>query len=203
MQALPVLSAARRQGQLGSEIRLLNVRESSKVPRVGARSMLPPGQLGNFNGPKYVRPSTQLISGGECWITEVEGLTSTSSVKTKSRTVCLLDDDPSVVKATSRLLSSAGWKVDSFTDPVEFLRYAETCQPEVVVLDILMPAMNGLEVQKRLRTISPSSRVVVLTSKDDASVQAEAMQRGAAGFFIKPVNDDEFLDGIESAFSRN
>ena len=130
-------------------------------------------------------------------------MTLTSAVKVKSRTVCLLDDDPSVVKATSRLLSSAGWKVESFTDPIAFLRHAQTCQPEVVVLDILMPAMNGLEVQKRLRTISPSSRVVVLTSKDDPSVRAEAMQCGAAGFFIKPVNDGEFLAGIESAFSRN
>lgn len=125
------------------------------------------------------------------------------AVKTKTRTVCLLDDDASVVKATGRLLSSAGWKVNSFTDPFEFLRHAETCQPEVVVLDILMPAMSGLEVQKRLQTVSPSSRVVVLTSKDDASIRAEAMQRGAAGFFIKPVDDDKFLAGIESAFSRN
>ena len=126
-----------------------------------------------------------------------------NSVERKPRSVCLLDDDPSVVKATSRLLSSAGWKVDSFTDPFEFLRHAETCQPKVVVLDILMPVMSGLEVQKRLRTVSPSSRVIVLTSKDDASVREEAMQRGAAAFFIKPVNDDEFLAGIESAFSRN
>ena len=124
-------------------------------------------------------------------------------MKTKSRRVCLLDDDPSVVKATSRLLSSAGWKVESFTDPFEFLRHAETCQPKVVVLDILMPAMNGLEVQKRLRNVSPSSRVVVLTSKDDASVRTEALNYGAVAFFIKPVDDDEFLAGIESAFSRN
>lgn len=130
-------------------------------------------------------------------------MTVTFPVKTKSRRVCLLDDDPSVVKATSRLLSSAGWKVESFTDPFEFLRHAETCQPKVVVLDILMPAMNGLEVQKRLRNVSPSSRVVVLTSKDDASVRTEALNYGAVAFFIKPVDDDEFLAGIESAFSRN
>ena len=94
----------------------------------------------------------------------------TSAIETKSRTVCLLDDDPSVVKATSRLLSSAGWKVDSFTDPFEFLRHAESCQPRVVVLDILMPAMNGLEVQTRLRSVSPSTRVIVLTAKDDSWV---------------------------------
>lgn len=117
--------------------------------------------------------------------------------------VCLLDDDPSVVKATSRLLTSAGWEVDSFTDPLQFLCHAETCQPQVVVLDILMPVMNGLEVQKRLREISPSSRVIVLTSKDDPAVRAKAMQAGATAFFLKPVHDEQFLVEVEAAFSRN
>jgi two-component system response regulator HydG len=117
--------------------------------------------------------------------------------------ICLLDDDPSVVKATSRLLSSVGWNVDPFTDPVEFLRHAETCHPKVVVLDILMPVMNGLEVQKRLRSISPGSQVIVVTSKDDPEVRKQAMQGGASAFFVKPVDDAEFLAGIQAALSRN
>ena|ERR1051325_10667424 len=122
---------------------------------------------------------------------------------TPTMTVCLLDDDPSVVKATSRLLSSAGWNVESFTDPLEFLSHAKTCRPEVVVLDILMPVIDGLEVQRRLRSESPSSRVIVLTSKDDPSVRAKAMKAGATAFFVKPVGDHEFLAGIQSAFSQN
>jgi len=128
-----------------------------------------------------------------------------ASVKSdiRTRAVCILDDDASVVKATSRLLSSAGWKVDSFTDPVEFLRHAETCQPKVVVLDILMPGMSGLEVQKRLQTISPASRIVVVTSKDDPAVRSEVIRTGAEAFFIKPVDDDEFLAGVQAAFSKN
>jgi two-component system response regulator HydG len=116
-------------------------------------------------------------------------------------TVCLIDDDPSVLKATSRLLSSAGWEVKAFTDPHEFLSYAQANHPKVVVLDILMPIMNGLEVQSRLREISPSSRVVVLTSKDDPSIRSTAMGGGASAFFLKPVDDDLFLAGIESAFA--
>jgi len=119
------------------------------------------------------------------------------------QTVCLLDDDPSVVKATSRLLSSAGWDVESFTDPLEFLSHAKICCPRVVVLDILMPVMDGIEVQRQLRNASPSSRVIVLTSKDDPSVRAKAMEAGATAFFVKPVGDHEFLAGIESAFSQN
>jgi FixJ family two-component response regulator len=123
--------------------------------------------------------------------------------ETATRTVCLVDDDPSVLKATGRLLSSAGWKVASFVDPLEFLEHARTCQPRVVVLDILMPKMNGLEVQTELQTVSPSTRVVILTSKDDPAVRSKAMAAGATGFFLKPVNDDEFLAGIESAVADN
>jgi FixJ family two-component response regulator len=129
--------------------------------------------------------------------------TLVSISKDQTLTVCLLDDDPSVVKATSRLLTSAGWEVESFTDPIEFLDHAETCKPRVVVLDMLMPVMSGLEVQERLRNISPSSRVIVLTSKDDPAVRTKAMQAGAIAFFLKPVRDEEFLTEIESALGRN
>jgi FixJ family two-component response regulator len=126
-----------------------------------------------------------------------------SNIEKQTLTVCLLDDDPSVVKATSRLLISAGWEVEAFTDPIEFLDHAETRQPPVVILDILMPVMNGLEVQERLRNVSPTSRVIILTSKDDPSVRAKAMQQGATAFFLKPLRDDELLSEVESAHNRN
>jgi two-component system response regulator HydG len=113
--------------------------------------------------------------------------------------ICLVDDDPSVLKATGRLLSSAGWKIEPFTDPVAFLGYAATHNPAVVVLDICMPIMDGLEVQKRLQTISPSTRVVILTSKDDPTIRARALSAGAYDFFLKPVDDEDFLAGIASA----
>ena len=118
-------------------------------------------------------------------------------------TVCVVDDDPSVLKAMSRLLSAGGWKTLSFLDPIAFLTYAEAHHPEVVVLDILMPVINGLEVQTRLRMLSPSSRVLVLTSKDDPSVRSKALDAGASAFFLKPVNDAQFLAAIESAASKN
>jgi FixJ family two-component response regulator len=113
--------------------------------------------------------------------------------------VCLLDDDPSVLKATRRLLLSAGWKVESFTDPIIFLQYAKSHHPRVVVIDIRMPIMNGLEVQKHLHNISPETRVLILTSKDEPSVRHQALREGASAFFLKPVHDHEFLAGIESA----
>jgi FixJ family two-component response regulator len=117
-------------------------------------------------------------------------------------TICLLEDDPSVLKATSRLLSSAGWKVESFLDPIAFLRYAEAHKPQVVVTDILMPMMNGLEVQSRLRTLSPSTRLIVLTSNNDPMVRSTAMRGGAVAFFLKPASNNKFLAEIEAAASQ-
>ena len=116
-------------------------------------------------------------------------------------TVCLVDDDLSVLKATSRLLSFGGWKIESFSDPTAFLQYAQTHRPEVVVLDIWMPGMDGLEVQTRLRTLSPSTRVIVLTSNDDPAVRSKAMDAGARAFILKTEGHDEFLAAIESAAS--
>ena len=95
--------------------------------------------------------------------------------KTNGTIVCLLDDDPSLLRAMSRMLSSAGCEVQSFTDPIAFLDYAQDHRPRVAVLDILMPIMNGLEVQTRLRDLSPSTGVIVVTSKDDPLVRSKAM----------------------------
>src|SRR5215468_5355329 len=100
-------------------------------------------------------------------------------------TVYLLDDDSSILKSTGRLLDSAGWKVEAFTDPLVFLEQVRLHCPDVAVIDVLMPEMNGLEVQTRLRHVSPSTRVIVLTGKDDPSVRRVAMNRGASAFFIK------------------
>jgi FixJ family two-component response regulator len=113
-------------------------------------------------------------------------------------TVYLLDDDSSILKSTSRLLDSAGWKVEAFTDPIEFLEQAAVHLPDVAVIDIFMPHMNGLKVQTRLRCVSPSTRIIVLTSKDDPSIRIMAMNAGASAFLIKGVESGEFLAGFKA-----
>jgi two-component system, LuxR family, response regulator FixJ len=118
--------------------------------------------------------------------------------------VYLLDDDFSVLKATRRLLDSTGWNVEAFTDPIAFLEHAAMHSPSVAVIDIRMPDMNGLEVQTRLRRVAPSTRVIVLTSKDDPAIRTTAMNAGAYAFFIKGVDCTEFVAGIKAAAdSRN
>src|SRR5438045_3541873 len=88
-------------------------------------------------------------------------------------TVCLLDDDLSVLKATGRLVRAAGLEVKTFSDPHAFLQHAHQYKPRVAVIDIWMPAMNGLEVQQRIRNVAPETRVIVLTSKDEPSIQTK------------------------------
>ena len=124
-------------------------------------------------------------------------------VAESASTIWLLDDDPSVLKATGRLLASADWEVETFIDPDAFLRHAEIHHPRVVVIDMGMPRMDGLEVQKRLSGISPSTRVIVLTANDDRIVRWKALAAGATAFFIKPACSDEFLAGVRSAFAAN
>ena len=119
--------------------------------------------------------------------------------QTSTTAVWLLDDDPSVLKATERLLRASGCDVRTFTDPCCFLQYAQVQPPCVAVLDVLMPAMNGLQVQTRLREIAPATRVIMLTSNDDPIVRETAMKAGAAGFFLKPADDEQFLSGIQAA----
>ena len=121
------------------------------------------------------------------------------AVNKETVAVYLLDDDPSILKATSRLLDSVGWKVEAFTDPFAFLERAAIDCPDVAVIDMLMPHMNGLEVQTRLHGVSPWTRVIVLTAKDDPSVQRMAMNAGASAFFIKGVESGEFLAAIKAA----
>ena len=124
-------------------------------------------------------------------------------VAKSASTVWLLDDDPSVLKANGRLLASADLEVERFIDPDAFLRHAEIHHPRVVVIDMWMPRMDGLEVQRRLSGISPSTRVIVLTANDDRIVRWKALAAGAAAFFIKPECGDEFLAGVRSAFAAN
>ena len=115
--------------------------------------------------------------------------------------LCLLDDDLSVLKGLSRLFSSADTPAETFTDPEEFLRYARTHRPAVALVDVCMPQMSGLEVQSQLREISPSTRVIIFTGKDDPLIRSTALNAGASAFFTKPFNDEALLAAVRLALA--
>jgi FixJ family two-component response regulator len=106
-----------------------------------------------------------------------------------------------VLKGLNRLLMSAGWHAEQFSDPEKFLLYAKTHRTPVAVIDVWMPLMNGLEVQSRLHEASPSTRVIIFTGKDDSLVRSTALAAGATAFFVKPFDDEEFLTAVRFALS--
>jgi two-component system response regulator HydG len=115
--------------------------------------------------------------------------------------VCLLDDDPSVLKGLGRLLASADLDAKAFGDPMEFLSYAQRHRPAVALIDVCMPEMSGLEVQSRLREISPSTRVIIFTGKNDPLLRSTALNAGAAAFLTKPFESEELLTAVRLALA--
>ena len=88
-----------------------------------------------------------------------------------------------------------------FSDPEEFLGYAQTHRPAVAVIDVCMPQMSGLEVQSQLRKISPSTRVIIFTGKEDSLVRSTALNAGASAFMSKPFDDEELLTAVRLALA--
>jgi FixJ family two-component response regulator len=121
--------------------------------------------------------------------------------KSNAFVICVLDDDPSVLKALSRLLSSADLHAEAFSDCSKFLRYAQTHRPAVALVDVCMPQMSGLEVQSRLRTISPSTHVIIFTGRDDPAVRSAALDAGASAFLTKPFDDEELITHVRLALA--
>jgi len=116
-------------------------------------------------------------------------------------TICVVDDDPSMLKALERLLLSAGWSARFFREPLGFLKYATHNPVRVALIDIWIPGMSGLELMKQLRVVSPRARVIVVTADDEDSVRSAAIQNGATAFFAKPFEDDIFLEAIKQAMA--
>src|ERR1700757_2685963 len=119
-----------------------------------------------------------------------------SLVPNRLKTVCVVDDDTSVLKALGRLLSSAGLCMTGFSDPRLFLEHAKEHKVPLAILDVWMPELSGLEVQRLLRTIAPSTPVIIMTARDDPGMDHIALTQGAVGFFTKPFNDSAFLDAV-------
>lgn len=116
--------------------------------------------------------------------------------------VCLVDDDPTVLRSMRNLLASDGLAVRAFNKPKEFLSYAATNPVPVVVTDIWMEEVTGLEILARLCALSPHSRVIVITAREDLAARATAMQIGPVAFFTKPFNDEKFLQAVRDALAQ-
>jgi two-component system response regulator FixJ len=127
----------------------------------------------------------------------------TSSEKSDTEIVCLVDDDLSVLKSIARLLASDGLSVRGFNKPKEFLSHVHAHFVPVVILDIWMEEMSGLEVQAQLSALSPQTRVIIITGREDQTAKLAALQLGVIAFFTKPFEDDQFLNAVRGALAMH
>jgi len=121
----------------------------------------------------------------------------------ESNEVCLVDDDASVLKSMHYLLASEGLKVRTFNRAEDFLAHAGTHHVPVVVTDIWMDGVTGLEVLARLCAISPNTRVIVITAREDLAARATAMAIGPVAFFMKPFDDEKFIAAVRGALDQS
>jgi FixJ family two-component response regulator len=116
--------------------------------------------------------------------------------------VFLIDDDASVLRALTRLLRAAGYKVKSFSSSEAFLNEHDPSAAGCIILDLAMPRMNGLSLQQALAREGVDRPIIFLTGQGTISASVEAMKAGAIDFLCKPVSDLELLDAISLAEER-
>ena len=122
---------------------------------------------------------------------------------TQEATVFLVDDDESLRDALSFLLESVDLRVESFRSAADFLASLDPQRPGCLVLDIRMPGMSGLTLQKQLVDSGIKLPVLIITGHGDVPMCVQAFQNGAFAFLEKPVNHQEFLDEIHRAIEQD
>jgi len=117
--------------------------------------------------------------------------------------VFVVDDDVTVRDWLKLLVQASGWQCETFACGQEFLARPRTLVPSCLVLDVDLPDLNGLDVQKRVAAQRPESPVVFITGYGDVPTSVQAMKGGAIEFLTKPLDDDVLLNAIEKALEHS
>ena len=117
--------------------------------------------------------------------------------------ILVVDDDVSVREALGGLIRSAGLRVETFATAEEFLAHAPSDAPGCLVLDIRLPHLSGLDLQKRMAEMNLEIPIVFITGHGDVPTSVQAMKAGALEFLTKPFADRDLLDAIQQAIKRD
>ena len=117
--------------------------------------------------------------------------------------VFVVDDEPSFCEALQCLIGSAGLSVQTFGSAEEFLRSTLPDAPACLVLDVRLPGLDGLELQRDLVEKGSQLPIIFLTAYGDVGVSVQAMKAGAVDFLAKPCCPDDLLDAIRQAIERD
>ncbi len=117
--------------------------------------------------------------------------------------VFVVDDDVSVRESLELLINNEGWQSKTFASAQEFLDSPRAVVPSCLLLDVSLPGLNGLELQKRVADIRTEMPIIFITGYGDVPKTVQAMKAGAVEFLTKPLNDDVLLTAIERALERS
>ncbi len=119
-----------------------------------------------------------------------------------SPVIAVVDDDESVRNALGRLIRSVGLNVQTFASARDYLDYDHPHPPACLVLDVLMPGLDGLELQEMLVAAGSQTPIVFITAHEDAQARARAMKAGASDFLLKPFDEHTLLDAINRTLDQ-
>jgi FixJ family two-component response regulator len=128
---------------------------------------------------------------------------SGSGVLHAAPTVFIVDDDVSVRESLDLMIRCAGWRPETFATAKGFLSGPRILAPSCVILDICMPELNGLELQKRIAADRPYMPIIFITSYGNVSMAVQAMRAGAVEFLSKPFGEAALLDAVGHAIGRS
>jgi FixJ family two-component response regulator len=117
--------------------------------------------------------------------------------------VYIVDDDPSMCEALTRLLGTVGLRAQAFKAPQEFLKTKRSDVPSCLVLDVRLPELSGLDLQRELANADPPIQIVFITAHGDIPMTVEALKAGAVDFLTKPFRDQQLLDAVQQAIDRD
>jgi FixJ family two-component response regulator len=117
--------------------------------------------------------------------------------------VFVVDDDASVCEALGRLIRSAGLRVESFPSAEAFLNHPPADVPSCLVLDVRLPELSGLDLQRRMGEANNDMPIVFITGHGDIRTTVRAMKAGAVEFLTKPLVDGDVLESIRHAIDRD
>jgi len=118
-------------------------------------------------------------------------------------TVFVVDDDPALRRSLSYLIESVGLEVESFAGGEEFLQACDPDRPGVLVLDLRMPGIGGLDVQRELNRRGIELPIILLTGHAEVSTAVRSLKEGAFDFIEKPFSDQVLLDSIQAAIRED
>jgi FixJ family two-component response regulator len=118
-------------------------------------------------------------------------------------TIFVVDDDASVRESLRRLFASMGYSVRLFSDAREFLESPPQNARGCVVLDVQLPDLSGLEVQRRLAQVGPHPPIVFLTGRGDIPMSVRAVKAGAVEFLTKPFRNEQMVEAVRAAIAAD